>query len=85
MLAMPITINPKTEARLRERAGAEGQDVDTLADLLINMALEWEAKDREDTVDGIKRGLEAVDQGRFRSFAEFASEQRAKYHLPAHD
>ena len=82
---MPITINPSTESRLRETAIREGQDIDTLADNLLNMALEWDAQDRAEAIEGIKRGWEACEQGRYRSFREFAAEQRAKYHLPSSD
>lgn len=79
---MPITISPRIEARLREKAVREGQDVDDLADLLLNMALEWDAQDHAEAVAGIQRGLEAVEQEQSRPFREFAAEQRAKYNLP---
>ena len=39
-------------------------------------ALEW-----AEAVEGIRRGWEACEQGRSRSFHEFAAEQRAKYNL----
>lgn len=82
---MSITIHPDTEAKLREKAVREGQDLDTLADTLLNRVLEWEAQDRAEAVEGIKRGFEAFEQGRYRSFQDFASEQRAKFHLPTGD
>lgn len=69
---MSITINPDTEARLRDIAVREGQDINTLADALLNLALEWAAKDRAEAVEGIKRGLEAFEEGRYRPFREFA-------------
>lgn len=78
---MPITIDPDTEARLREKAVREGKDIDTLASTLLNMALIWEAQDRAEAVEGIRRGLEACEQGRMRPFREFAAEQRAKFNL----
>lgn len=80
---MSITISPDTEARLREQAVREGKDLDTLADTLLNMALEWEAQEYADTVQGIKHGIEAFEQGRSRPFDEFAAEQRAKFNLPS--
>ena len=82
---MSITINPHTEAKLRERAVREGQDIDTLADTLLNMALEWEAQDRIEAVEGIRQGLQAFDEGRYRSFQEFAAEQRARFQLTSSD
>ena len=44
-------------------------------------AREWveEAQDRAEAVEGIRRGLEACEQGRMRPFREFAAEQRAKF------
>ena len=82
---MPITITADTEAKLREKAVREGQDPNTLADILLNMALEWEAQDRAEAVEGIKRGLQDFEQGRSRPFREFAAEQRAKFHLSEGD
>ena len=82
---MSITINPDTEAKLRDRALRDGQDLDTLADALLNMALEWEVQEHAQAVDGIHRGLEAFAQGRFRPFEEFAAEQRAKFELSTTD
>jgi hypothetical protein len=73
---MPIAINPNTEAKLRERAVRDGQDIDTLADSLLTMALEWEAQDHAQAVEGIRAGLRAFEEGRCRPFAEFAAEQR---------
>lgn len=81
---MSITIDPITEAKLRERAAREGQDINILADILLDMALEWELRDRAEAVDGIKRGLLAFDEGRSQPFREFAVEQRAKFRLPSH-
>ncbi len=46
---------------------------------------EKEAQDRAAAVEGIQRGAEAFNQGRFRHFSEFEAEQRAKYALPAGD
>ena len=82
---MPIMIQPQTEAKLRERAKREGQDMDTLADRLLDDMLEWEARDRAEAVEGIKRGLEDFAHGRCRPFSEFATEQRAKFNLPTNE
>lgn len=84
---MTITINlaPEEEARLRQKASREGQEAETVAHTVLVQALEWEAQDRAEAVEGIKRGIEAFDQGRYRRFSEFEAEQRAKYSLPATD
>ena len=78
---MTITLNPQTEAKLRAKADREGQDINLLADELLALILEWEAQDHAQAVQGIRRGLEAFEQGRCRPFREFAAEQRAKHDL----
>ena len=78
---MTITLKPDIEQRLREKAKRDGEDMDMLANSLLTAALEWEAQDELEAVEGIRRGLEAFEQGRNRRFSDFASEQRAKYDL----
>lgn len=78
---MSITITPETEARLRQKAVREGQDMNTLADQILAAVLEWEAQDHTEAVEGIQRGLNDFEAGRFRSFQEFAAERREKYNL----
>ncbi|WP_373364609.1 hypothetical protein [Fischerella thermalis] len=51
------------------------------SELLANV-LEWEAQDSEEAIKGIQQGLDDFEAGRFRSFHEFADEQRRKYNLP---
>ena len=81
---MPITLNPQTEERLREKAEREGKDMNAVADSLIIAMLEWEAQERAEALEGLRRGIEASDAGRVRPFADFADEMRAKYSLPIH-
>ncbi|MBV9849404.1 MAG: hypothetical protein JO250_06930 [Armatimonadetes bacterium] len=81
---MTIMITPETEAWLREKAEREGRDVSAVADAMLRTVLEWEARGREEEIEAIRRGLEAVEAGRTRPFAEFAAEMRAKYDLPTH-
>jgi predicted transcriptional regulator len=81
---MPITIElaPEVEARLREKAAREDQDAEAVAAAVLADALEWEAQDRAEAVDGIRRGLEDFAAGRFRPLDEVIAEKRAKYGLP---
>lgn len=76
---MSITLTPETEARLRERAERHGQDANALADSLLADALDDDPDDLTDDEiakirAGIRRGLEAVAQGRERPMAEYAAE-----------
>jgi len=75
---MSITIGPATEAKLREVAIREGQDVHTLADMLLNMALDWVARDRAEAVEGIRAGIAAFEEGRFGPFRVFVAEHRTR-------
>ena len=77
-----ISLSPEVEARLREKAAQQGQDVSLVAAELLARILEWELQDSEEAVAGIQRGLDDFEAGRSRSFQEFAEEQRHKYNLP---
>ncbi|NES25298.1 MAG: hypothetical protein F6K41_41985 [Symploca sp. SIO3E6] len=37
----------------------------------------------EESIQGVQQGLDDFEAGRFRSFQEFADEQRRKYNLSA--
>jgi predicted transcriptional regulator len=80
---MTIMLTPETEARLREKAEREGQDIHAVADALIAAALEWEAQERAEAIEGIRRGEQAAAEGRERPLADFLTDQRAKHGFPA--
>jgi predicted transcriptional regulator len=75
---MTIVISPcsEVEARLRKKAARQGQDVNLVAAELLASVLQWEAQDSEEAIEGIQRGLDDFEAGRFCSFNEFAEEQR---------
>lgn len=81
-MSIVISLSPEVEARLREKAAQEGQDVSLVAAELLARILEWELQDSEEAIAGIQRGLDDFEAGRSRSFQEFAEEQRRKYNLP---
>jgi DNA-binding TFAR19-related protein (PDSD5 family) len=80
---MTITLTPGTEARLREKAEREGREIDAVAEALIAAALEWEAQDRAEAIEGIRRGDQAAAEGHERLLVAFFAEQRAKHGFPA--
>ncbi|MGF2034481.1 MAG: hypothetical protein RMZ43_004005 [Nostoc sp. CmiVER01] len=82
-MAIVVSLSPELEARLREKATQQGQDVSFVAAQLLEAVLEWEVQDSEAAIKGIQQGLEDFEVGRFRSFDDFADEQRRKYNLPA--
>jgi predicted transcriptional regulator len=77
---MTITVNltPEAERILREKAQRQGEDPEAVAATVLTEALEWEAQDRAEAIEGIQRGLYDFEAGRFRSFSEFAAEQRKR-------
>ncbi|MEI1377852.1 hypothetical protein PQG02_07685 [Nostoc sp. UHCC 0926] len=82
-MAIVVSLSAELEARLREKAAQQGQDVSFVAAQLLEAVLEWEVEDSEAAIKGIQQGLEDFEAGRFRSFDDFADEQRRKYNLPA--
>lgn len=76
---MLITLSPEAEARLREKARQDGRDVNAIADDLIIAALEREARDRAEAIEGVRRGDQAAAEGRERPLADFLAEQREKH------
>ena len=76
---MPIMLTPETEARLREKAIRDGQDVDTVAEAMLKYALEWEAQERDELIEAVRQSDQASAEGRERPFSEFVAEQRAKH------
>ena len=80
---MTIILNPETEAKLRQRAAHNGQDLSAVVETLISLALEWEAREREETIGGIQRGLEAGAAGRVRSADAVFAEMRVRLQAQA--
>ena len=80
-MAIVITLSPELEALLRHRALQQGQDLNLVASELLASVLAWEAQDSEEAIKGIQQGLDDFEAGRFRSFQDFAEEQRRKYNL----
>ena len=75
-MTIVISLSPEVEAQLREKAARQGQDVSLVAAELLASVLEWEAQHSEEAIEGIQHGLDYFDAGWFRSFDEFAEEQR---------
>ena len=81
---MTITLTPETEARLRERAAREGQDISTLAEHLLADALAEDDPDNLTEAEvaeiqaGIRRGLEAAAAGRERSVEAYAADVKKR-------
>jgi predicted transcriptional regulator len=77
-MSIIISLSPEVEAQLCEKAAQQGQDVSLVAAELLARILKWELEDSEEAAAGIQSGLDDFETGRFRSFQEFAKEQRRK-------
>jgi predicted transcriptional regulator len=82
-MSIVVTLSPELEEQLREKAIRQGQDINLVAAELLASVLEWETQDSAEAIVGIQQGLDEFDAGKFRSFDEYAAEQRQKYNLPA--
>jgi predicted transcriptional regulator len=78
---MPIvvTLSPELEQQLRAKAKRQGQDISLVASELLANVLEWETQDSAEAIEGIQQGLDEFRSGKFRSFDEYAAEQRQKH------
>jgi predicted transcriptional regulator len=78
-MTITIELEPEVLERLRDKAAREGQDEASIAAHVLTEALEWEAQDRVEAIEGIRRGLADFEAGRFRPLEEIAAEKRGKY------
>ncbi|MEX0271987.1 hypothetical protein AB3R30_22945 [Leptolyngbyaceae cyanobacterium UHCC 1019] len=82
-MSIVVTLSPELEAILRDKAAQQGQDVSLVASELLANVLEWEEQDSAAAIQGIQKGLDDFETGRFRSFHEFTKEQSRKHNLSA--
>jgi predicted transcriptional regulator len=82
-MSIVVTLSPELEEQLREKAIRQGQDINLVAAELLASVLEWETQDSVEAIKGIQQGLDEFKAGKFRSFDEYATEQRQKHNLPA--
>ena len=78
-MTITIDLQPEVLARLHEKAAREGQESEAVAARLLAEALEWEAQDRREAIEGIQRGLADFEAGRFQPLEEIIAAKRAKY------
>lgn len=79
---MTIVLTEQTETRLREKAEREGQDMNAIADALLANALNWDAREREEAAEGIRRGLEDFAAGRYSPASQVFADIRARHGIP---
>jgi predicted transcriptional regulator len=80
-MSIVVTLNPKLEALLYERAARQGQEIGLIVSEMLASVLAREEQDSEAAIQEIQQGLNDFESGRFRSFESFAEEKRRKYKL----
>jgi predicted transcriptional regulator len=80
-MSIVITLSPELEQQLQAKATRQGQDINLVATELLTSVLESEEEDSAEAIEGIQQGLDEFAAGKFRSFDEYAAEQRQKYNL----
>lgn len=76
---MTLTLEPETEAKLREMAHREGQDAQVLANAWLAESLARHEREFAENVRAIQEGLDAVDQGRVRPYEEYLEEHYRRF------
>ena len=76
---MTITLNKELSELLQAKATREGRDTNTVAQELLAASLTDAARDFSEAVEGVRRGLEDFEAGRYRSLAEVKADKKAKY------
>lgn len=82
MDAQSITLKPERLAELEEYARLHGQTPADALDELLAAQMEWEKRDYQETVEGIRRGFDDVKAGRTRRAKELLEELRRKHGFP---
>lgn len=80
-MTITLTLPPKIEALLRQRAESTGQDITSVVLAVIAFGLSFDESDFFEALEGIQRGLDDFDQGQFSSLEEFVDRQNEKYGL----
>jgi predicted transcriptional regulator len=79
-----IALSPETADRLRRKAERDHSSIDAAAESLLAAALEAEERDRAEAIAGVRRGDEAVAEGRERLLSEFLAASRRKGFVHGH-
>lgn len=77
-----LSLKPERKAQLEEYAQRHGMAVPEALDDLLAAQLDWEHKDYEEAVEGIREGYDDFKAGRVQDSSEAFNELRAKHGLP---
>jgi predicted transcriptional regulator len=77
-----LPLKPERKAQLDEYAQRHGQDPAAALDEALATYLEWERRDFEEAVEGIRQGYEDMKAGRTQPIEDSFEELRLKHGLP---
>ena len=77
-----VPLTPERMAQLDDYAQRHGQEPAAALDEVLAEALEWEKRDYQEAVEGIRRGYADFKAGRARPIEECFEELREKHGLP---
>ena len=77
-----IPLKPELKARLEDYAQRHGQDPATALDDVLTAALDWERRDYQEAVEGIRQGYADFKAGRTQPAEDVLEELRVKHGLP---
>ncbi|GJD19232.1 unknown protein [Rivularia sp. IAM M-261] len=80
-MSITLSLPPKIEMLLRQRASCTGQDISQMALVVFTLGLSLDSQDFFEALKGIQRGLDDFEQGQFSSLEDFIAEQNQKYGL----
>ncbi len=80
-MTLTLTLPPKLEALLRQRAESTGQDLASIAVAVLAFGLSVDEGDFFKALEGIQQGLKDFEEGRFCSLDDFIVDQNQKYGL----
>ncbi len=82
-MGMMMLVKPERKAQLEGYAQRHGQDAVTDLDDVLAKYLEWERREYQEAVAGIREGYEDIQAGRMRDANETFEELRVKHGLPS--
>lgn len=80
-MSITLDLPPQIEALLRQRAETTGQDIGKIAIAVMTLGLSLGDTDFFEAIEGIQRGLDDFEQGRFSSLEDFIAQQNQKYDI----
>ncbi|MEO6863395.1 MAG: hypothetical protein ABI180_17950 [Microcoleus sp.] len=80
-MTLTLTLPPKIEALLRQRAESTGQDITSVALAVLAFGLSFDESDFFDALEGIQHGLDDFERGQISTLEDFVNRQNEKYGL----